>query len=144
MLITLDGTGDELIKPQGCTKLPITVPDLVDLTLDENFDAPNEVVLPEALEFGITDEEAAIHIGDEEEEIGDDALVVHEEDSENEEIREPTQLIAVVDDLESITDNGECVEEDVVTRDSDENELIQESSRGRRISRTRRFDCEGY
>ena len=33
VLLTLDGTGDELIKPQGCTKLPIKVPDLVDLAL---------------------------------------------------------------------------------------------------------------
>ena len=89
VLITLDGTGDELIKPQGCTKLPITVLDFVHLTLDENFDTSNEVVLLEALESGTTDEEAAIHIGDEEEEIGDDALVAHEEDSENEEISEP-------------------------------------------------------
>ena len=53
-------------------------------------------------------------------------------------------MLTVVDDLESITDNGECVEEDVVTQDSDKNELIQESSRGRRISRRRHFDCEGY
>ena len=89
VLITLDGTGDELIKPQGCTKLPITVLDFVHFTLDENFDTPNEVVLLEALESGTTDEEAAIHIGDEEEEIGDDALVAHEENSKNEEISEP-------------------------------------------------------
>ena len=144
MLLTLDGIDDELIKPQGCTKLPITVPDLVDLTLDENFDAPNEVVFPEALEFGTTDEEAEIHIGDEEEEIGDDALVVYEEDSENEEVSDPPKLLAVVDDSESITNNGKCDEEDVVAGDLDENELIQEFSRGRRISRKIHFDCEGY
>lgn len=144
VLLTLDGTGDELIKPQGCTKLPIIVPDLVDLNCCEICYATNEAVLPEALEFGTTDEEAAILIGDEEEEIGDDALVVHEEDSKNEEISEPSQLLAVVDDLESITDNGKRDEEDVITGDSDENELIQESSRGRRISRKIRFYCEGY
>ena len=46
--------------------------------MDENFDTPNEVVSPEALDFGTTDEEAAIRIGDEEEGIGDDSLVVHE------------------------------------------------------------------
>ena len=54
VLLTLDGTGDELIRPQGCTKISTTVLDLVYLTLDENHDTPNEVVLLEALEFDIT------------------------------------------------------------------------------------------
>ena len=49
--------------------------------MDENFDAPNEVVSPEALEFGALDEESEIHIGDDEEDIMDNALVVHEEES---------------------------------------------------------------
>ena len=48
----------------------------------------------------------------------------------------------MAEDLESITVNGEGAEGDVETRDSDENELIQESSRGRRIPRRRNFYCE--
>ena len=76
VLLTLDGTDDELIKPQGCTKLPITISECVDLTLDD-FANPSQVVEPEALEFGMSvDEHAAIHMGDEEDEIGVDTLVV--------------------------------------------------------------------
>ena len=32
VLLTMDGSDDDLIKPQGCTKLPVTIPEMVDMT----------------------------------------------------------------------------------------------------------------
>ena len=148
MLLTLDGTDDELIKPQGCTKLPITISECVDLTLDD-FANPSQVVEPEALEFGMSvDEHAAIHMGDEEDEIGVDTLVVQQEDDiEDDKINEMEEVLNTEEDVQYITSNNEDSEdseESLQVRYLDENMLIQESKRGRRIVQKRRFACEGY
>ena len=144
-MLTLDGSDDDLIKPQGCSKLPIKIPELIDLTLDDNINNPIDVVTPEDLEFGITDEDIAIHMGDTEDGFGDNVLMVQEADGEeDDQINLPPELPTMEEDLEFITPNDDNTEEGIETADTDENLLIQESSRGRRIIRRRRFDCDGY
>ena len=146
MLLTLDGTGDEMIKPQGCTKLPLAIPEYIDVTMDEDFASPNKVILPEALEFGLSvDENATIHVGDKEDDIGVDALVVQEEDDvEDDKIEGVEELNPIDENLESDVSDDENSAEDIETRDLDENMLIKEAKRGRRTVRRTRCYCHEY
>ena len=50
--------------------------------------------------------------------------MVHDECNENVEMSKPLELLVVAEALESITFNGEGVDEDVETQESDENEWI--------------------
>ena len=61
VLLTLDGTGDELIKPQWCTKLPLSTPETVNL-VEENFNDPSQILQPEDWAHGVTDDDADIHV----------------------------------------------------------------------------------
>ena len=143
IMLTLDGTGDELIKPQGCTKLPLEVLEYVDETSSNDFDDPIDVVSPETIEYGLTDEDTAIHVGDEEEDICAGVLVAQEEGDDEDEVNE-TQIMSTYDnDSESISSSDESEEEHVELGVSDENELIKESTRGRRtIRRTKLYSHE--
>ena len=135
VLLTLDGTMDDLIKPQGCTKLPIKIPDHIDFTTEENFNNPHEVIQPETVELGTTDEDMAIHIGDEEDQIGEGMLVVDEDDFD---IDEQTTFSSDDEEL------GSIASESIETRNPEGNETVWVTARGRRIRLKRRFACEGY
>ena len=63
VLLTLDGTGDELIKPQGCTKLPISIPETVN-QVKENYNNPLEILQPEDWDSGVIDDDTDIHVAD--------------------------------------------------------------------------------
>ena len=114
--------------------------------MDEDFASPNEVILPEALEFGLSvDENATIHVGDKEDDIGVDALVVQEEDDvDDDQIEGVEELNPIDENLESDVSDDENSEEDIETRDLDENMLIKEAKRGRRTVRRTRFYCHEY
>ena len=146
IMLTLDGTGDELIKPQGCTKLPLKIPEYIDQSLSNDFDDPVDVVSPETIEFGLSEEDTAIHVGDEEEDIRDGVLVAEEEvDDEDEDEVSETQITSTHDsDSEDVSSNNESEEEHVEIGISDENELIKESTRGRRTIRRTRLYCHEY
>ena len=118
ILFTLDGTGDDLTKPQGCTKLPIKIPDLATPALEEDFNNPIEVIQPETLEFGTNDEDMEIHIGDKEDGIWDSALVVQEEEDEDCDIGEQSVFPSADDDLGNITLDDNDAGESMETRDS--------------------------
>ena len=146
IMLTLDGTGDELIKPQGCTKLLLKIPECIDQSLSNDFDDPVDVVSPETIEFGLSEEDTAIHVGDEEEDIRDGVLVAEEEvDDEDEDEVSETQITSTHDsDSEDVSSNNESEEEHVEIGISDENELIKESTRGRRTIRRTRLYCHEY
>ena len=61
MLLTLDGSDDDKIRPQGLSKkfLPVTVPDFVDVSVDPA--TPSEIVREEDQEEGLTEEDEALH-----------------------------------------------------------------------------------
>jgi hypothetical protein len=81
MLLTLDGSDDDKIKPQGCTQLPIQVPVVSNFTQEPI--TPEEVMTPEEQDGLITAEDEAIHFGDEE--ISEEIDVVAEDDDDEEE-----------------------------------------------------------
>ena len=124
----------DLIKPQDRTKLPINIPDLIDLTIEGDVNNPTEVVQPETVEFGTTDEDTQIHIGDEEDQIREGVLVVDEDCD----ISEQTYFSSDNAALESVTS------ESVKTRNPQGNETVLVTARGRRIKLKRRYACEGY
>ena len=61
IILILDDTGDELIKPQGCTKLPLTIPETINL-VDKNRKYSSEILQSEACAHGVTDEDTDIHM----------------------------------------------------------------------------------
>ena len=68
MLLTLDGSDDDKIRPQGLSKkfLPVKVPAGVDLTAQVLHPfSPETVVTPEEKENGWSDDDGALHDGDE-------------------------------------------------------------------------------
>ena len=146
IMLTLDGTGDELIKPQGCTKLPLQIPEYIDQSLSNDFNDPVDVVSPETIEFGLSEEDTAIHVGDEEEGIRDGVLVAEEEveDEDEDEVSETQITSTHGSDSEDVSSNDESEEEHVDIGISDENELIKESTRGRRTIRRTRLYCHEY
>ena len=74
MLLTLDGSDDDKIKPQGCTKLPIRVPETYDLTQEPA--SPEEVLQPEEQNGLITEDDEAIHLLDSSEDINEETDVI--------------------------------------------------------------------
>ncbi len=76
MLLTLDGSDDDKIRPQGLSKkfLPIKVPTLVDLSKEPA--SPAVVVTAQQQAEGWTGEDEALHEGDTD--IGDKDVVVDE------------------------------------------------------------------
>ena len=85
MLLTLDGSEDNKIRPQGLSKsfLPVKVPAGVDLTTAQMDPAePGETVTAEQQENGWTEDDAALHEGDAE--IAPDDVVVEEAAEEEE------------------------------------------------------------
>ena len=87
-LLTLDGTDDDLIRPQGLSQenLPIKIGGLVDLT-DEDLANPCEVLLPEIWEAGAEDDD--LYQGDlepDEEMTDPQELVVDEQDKDDDKI----------------------------------------------------------
>jgi hypothetical protein len=58
-LLTLEGTGNDKIKPQSCTKLPLKIPQMVDLSLDMPTIHRKLSLL--SLESGIVNEDFALH-----------------------------------------------------------------------------------
>jgi hypothetical protein len=90
-LLTLDGTDDELIHPQGCTKLPLKIPSaLVDLTYDPN--AVKEVLMPEEWDGLITPDNAEINLGDSNVAKKDEVVTVDECVEEDERITEDESI----------------------------------------------------
>ena len=86
-LLTLDGSGDEKIRPQGCSKskLPLQIPQaLVDLSYDPN--QVDEVVTPEEEAGLVTPDDEEINFGEEPDAPSD--VVVFEEKQEGEEVEE--------------------------------------------------------
>ena len=79
---------DDLIKPQGCTKLPLKIPELVDLTQEEEFNNLQQVLTPEEWDSGITAEDEDIQVEENETELAKDQLEVHDEVEEEEEEEE--------------------------------------------------------
>jgi hypothetical protein len=142
VLLTLDGSDDELIRPQGCTQLPVKIPTTVDLT-GENFNEPEEILQPEIWDFGITEEDSEIHEGLPVDEAEEGELAVHAEGDSDESL--PT-LPAVADEEsepeeEEKEDDGPAV----AVPDPEENALIGAHSRsGRRVAPKKRFPCEGF
>ena len=65
MLLTVDGSDDDKIRPQGLSQsfLPVKVPNVVDLTAEDPGN-PTEVVTPEELDRGWTEEDSALHESD--------------------------------------------------------------------------------
>ena len=63
VLLTLDGSGDDDIRPQGCPEshLPVKIPDTVDLTADKNYNQPDQVLQPEVWATGLAQEDEEIH-----------------------------------------------------------------------------------
>lgn len=59
--MTLKCTGDELINPHGCTKLPLKIPKTVNL-VDKNYNTPSEIVQQEAWAYDLTNEDVNIHV----------------------------------------------------------------------------------
>ena len=79
----MDGSKDELIKPQGCTQLPVVVPNTVDLAVADPTDENFEVMTPEEQDGLITAEDEAIHLGDDD--INEDEDVIIEDHVSDEE-----------------------------------------------------------
>ena len=82
VLLTLDGTGDELIKPQGCRKLPLSIPETVNL-VEENFNDPSEILQPEDWAHDMTDDGADIHVAE-----------ITQNDTDEEDTEEEVQVCA--------------------------------------------------
>ena len=76
MLLTVDGSDDDKIKPQGLSKslLPIKIPEVVDLTVQPA--SPQEIVTAEQQEDGWTGEDEALH--QEDENITENDMIVEE------------------------------------------------------------------
>ena len=85
-----------------------------------------------------------IHIGDEEDGIGDSMVVVQEEEDEDCDTDDQSIVPSDDEDLGGITLAGNDAGENMETRNSQGNELVWVTTRGRRINRKRRFQCEGY
>ena len=85
VLLTLDGTGDELIKPQWCTKLPLSIPETVNL-VEENFNDPSQILQPEDLAHGVSDDDADIHVAK-----------INQNDTDEEDTEEEVQVCAQKD-----------------------------------------------
>jgi len=123
MLLTLDGSDDDKIKPQGCTKLPICIPRVIDLTSEEFEDvapdAKTEVMYPEEQDGLITRDDEEINVGDET--IQDNDVVVEEEDDND-------------DDLGATADQGE-------DEDNNNNAVLDEEEEAGSIS-SEEFSCE--
>jgi hypothetical protein len=86
ILMTLEKSDqDDLIKPQGCTKLPLKIPDLVDLTQEEEFNNPQQVLTPEEWDSGITAEDEDIQEDNNEGELAEGELEAHDAVEEEEE-----------------------------------------------------------
>ena len=76
ILMTLQKSDeDNLIKPQGCTKLPLRIPDVVDLsTEEEEFNNPHQVLTPEEWDSGIAPEDLDIQAEENETELAEGQL----------------------------------------------------------------------
>ena len=143
VLLTLDGTGDELIKPQGCTKLPLSIPETV--LVEENFNNPLEILQPEDWDHGVTDDDTDIHVAeitqngtdeeDTEEElqvgVQEEITVLVGEDSEDEGCSDdlPETVIEQPNvntekELDSITEDHEQGGGQVRVQDTEEHRLI--------------------
>jgi hypothetical protein len=149
-LLTLDGTDDELIRPQGCTKLPLEIPQaLVDLTYDPN--AIEEVVTPEEWDGRITPDDAEINFGDDVIAEKDEGVTVNESVDDNEEDGEGTSDAPAPEDSqksddEDDDDNDSDVNEDdgFALEDREEEELLQSTRSGRRVKARSRYIEAAY
>ena len=145
VLLTLDGTGDELIKPQGCTKLPISIPETVNQA-EENYNNPLEILQPEDWDSGVIDDDTDIHVAeitendtdeegtDEEVQVGaqEEITVLADEDREDEECSDdlPETVteqhnVDTEKELDSITEDYDQGGGQVRVQDNEEHKLIK-------------------
>ena len=83
VLLTLDGSDDEKIRPQGLSDhhLPIRIPELISVPeQDKSPETPTVTVTPEEQEEGITPDDEAINLEDED--TSDPDVVEEAEDGE--------------------------------------------------------------
>ena len=144
VLLTLDGTGDDAIKPQGCTKLPVVIPETVDLTRGD-FNKPDEVLQPEDWDSGLAPEDSEIHVGLPADGAEDNENVAYDE-VENEELpSEPVPLQEEApDEEEDAAVDEEEAEHYLDAVDEGEALLIRETRSGRRSVPRKKCAREGY
>ena len=111
--------------------------------MDKNFNAPSEVVQPEAWAYGITDEDADIHMAehtqDDTEEVNTmeqiedntqgQITVMEDENSDDDEISDLQEVVEQLDpdsveELNLITEDDGQGEGEIRVQDTEENRLI--------------------
>ena len=123
VLLTLDGSDDEKIRPQGLSNhhLPIHIPELISVPEeDKSPETPTVTVTPEEQEEGITPDDEAINLEDEDTSDPD----VVEEAEDGEEVEQPEE------------------EEEPLEEEKEELEPTTTTRGGRRITKNRRSDFE--
>ena len=124
VLLTLDGSDDEKIRPQGLSNdhLPIHIPELISVPEeDKSPETPTVTVTPEEQEEGITPDDEAINLEDEDTSDPD----VVEEAEDGEEVEQP-----------------EKEEEEPLEEEKEELEPTTTTRGGRCITKNRRSDFE--
>ena len=148
-LLTLDGSDDDLIRPQGCSasNLPLKIPELIDLTHErlEQLSDPTNIIQPEQWEFGLTADDVEINPPDivetsNSEQDNNETLIAEDSAEDDSELLEEQEEEAQVE--EDTTTQAASAAETIQAPDSDEAELI--TGRGRRTRRNWRNPVEGY
>jgi len=123
VLVMLDGSDDEKIRPQGLSDhhLPMQIPELITVAEeDKNPETPTVTVTPEEQEEGITPDDEEINLEDED--ISDPDVVEEAEDGE--EVEQPEE------------------EEEQLEEEKEELEPTTTTRGGRRITKNRHSDFE--
>jgi len=123
VLLTLDGSDDEKIRPQGLSghHLPIRIPELISVPeQDKSPETPTVTVTPEEQEEGITPDDEEINLEDEDTSDPD----VVEEAEDGEEVEQPEE------------------EEEPLEEEKEELEPTTTTRGGRRITNNRMSDFE--